>query len=397
MKMKDYDVIIVGGGPIGGFVSKKIVEKNYNVALFEAKKEIGLPLKCAGLVTKRVFEILKMPEENIVQNEIKGANIHSPSGKILKIGGDKTHALVIDREKFDKKIVKISQEKGTNLFLENKILSVQKKEKLVELKTSKNQEVRCKLVIGTDGPFSTIREHFGFSSPKEILLGIGAEISNTSMDPNFVEIFVGSNIAPGFFAWIIPTNKKGTTARIGLCVNQNVDHPAKYYFSNFLKNKNTKDFFEKIEITRKVGGVVPLGVLSKTFDSNVLLVGDAAAQVKPTSGGGIYTGLLCAGHCASTVIGSLEKNDFSASFLKKYQNLWKQDIGKELSRGMSFRRVFNHLSDKQMDKYIGHFQSPKIVEVINKYGDIDYPSKLVKPLIKKSPSLLNFVPGFLVK
>ncbi len=393
--MKIYDVAIVGGGPIGGYTAKKIASKGYKVAILETKKEIGIPLKCAGLVTERVFDFVNIPKQNIVQNKIKGARIHSPSGKILSIGGDKVHALVIDRENFDKEIIKNATNCGAKLYLENKVTAVHKTKSHIEIKTSQNIDIKCKLLIGADGPYSKIRGQFSLSQPTEILRGIGEEITNTTLDPDFVEIFVGKNIAPGFFAWIIPTNKDGTEARIGLCTKQDASHPPNYYFSKFLENSQTQPFLNKSKITKNIGGVVPLGTPKETYASNILLVGDAAAQVKPTSGGGIYTGLLCAGHCSTVAVDALQKNNFTDVLLKKYQKLWQNDIGRELSRGMKFRRVFINLTDKQMDKYIEKFNNPKIIETINRYGDIDYPSKLVKPLITKNPSLIKMLPGLI--
>ena len=392
---KKYDVAVVGGGPIGGNVAERIAEKNYKVAIFEQKKQIGMPLNCAGLVTPRVFDFLDFSENLVVQNRIKGANIHSPSGYTLTIGGDKLHAFVIDRIKFDQEIIKNSKKNGAEIFLGNKILSAQKHEQHIELLTSQKTEFSCKLLIGADGPYSKIRDIFSLPRPTEFLRGMGAEITGTSLDPDFVEIFVGNKTAPGFFAWIIPTNEKGTKARIGLCITQDSAYSPKHYFSNFFKNKHTSQYLENVEITKHLGGVVPLGALRKTCASNMMLVGDAAAQVKPTSGGGIYTGLLCAKHCSSVAIGALQKNDFSLRFLKKYHKLWSVDIGVELNRGMKFRKIFKTLSDKQMDKYILKFQNPKIREIITKYGDIDHPSKLVKPLLKKVPSLLRLIPSII--
>ena len=392
---KKYDVAVVGGGPIGGNVAERIAEKNYTVAIFEQKKQIGLPLNCAGLVTPRVFDFVDFSENLVVQNRIKGANIHSPSGYTLTIGGDKVHAFVIDRIKFDQEIIKNSKKNGAEIFLGNKVLSAQKHGQHIELLTSQKTEFSCKLLIGADGPHSKIRDIFSLPRPTEFLRGIGAEVTSTSLDPDFVEIFVGNKTAPGFFAWIIPTNEKGTKARIGLCITQDSAYSPKHYFSNFFKNKHTSQYLENIEIAKHIGGVVPLGALRKTCASNMMLVGDAAAQAKPTSGGGIYTGLLCAKHCSSVAIGALQKNDFSLRFFKKYHKLWSADIGVELNRGMKFRKIFKNLSDKQLDKYITKFQNPKITEIITKYGDIDHPSKLVKPLLKKVPSLLRLIPSII--
>jgi len=391
--MLEYDVAIVGGGPIGGYVAGEIARKKFKVAIFEKHKQIGTPINCAGLVTPRVFDFLDISKNVVIQNKIKGAHIHSPSGNILTIGGDKVHALVIDRSKFDRKIIKKSEEKGAEVFLESNVLSAQKIGNHIELMTSQRQDIKCKLLVGADGPHSKIRDRFAFPEPAEFLRGIGAEVTSINLNPNFVEIFVGRNIAPGFFAWMIPTDKNGTNARIGLCINQASSYSPKHYFSNFLKNKHSSSYLKNIKITKYMGGIVPLGALKKTYASNVLIVGDAAAQVKPTSGGGIFTGLLCASHCSTIAVDALQKNDYTSQFLKKYHKLWSADIGRELYLGMRFRKIYKNLTDKQIDKYIEKFQNPKITEIISKYGDIDFPSKLVKPLLKKIPSLLKLLPS----
>lgn len=391
--MFNYDAVVVGGGPVGGYIAGNIVEKKFKVAVIERNKQIGIPMNCAGLVTPRIFEFLKISKESIIQNKIKGANIHSPSGNILKIGGDKVHALAIDRPRFDQEIIRIAKDKGVEVFLNNNVLSAQKIKNHIEIKTSKNHDFKCKLIIGSDGPYSKVRDSFALPEPKEILRGIGAEIANTDLNPDFVEIFLGKNIAPGFFAWFIPLNRDGTRARIGLCISKEATKSPKHYFSNLFNNKISSDFIKNGKISNQFGGVIPLGALKKTYDSNVLLAGDAAAQVKPTSGGGIYTGLLCADHCSNISVEALQKNDFSNQSLKKYHKLWSADIGRELNLGMKFRKVFKKFTDKQFDKYIEKFKNPKINDIITKYGDIDYPSKLLKPMIKKIPSLLGLLPA----
>jgi len=393
--MLKYDVVVVGAGPVGGYVAGKIAEKNYKVIIFEKNKQIGIPVNCAGLVSPRVFDILDIKKEKVIQNTLKGANIHSPSGEVLTIGGNQIHAYAIDRTKFDNEIIKKSKEKGAEIFLENNVLSAQKIGEHIEITTSKKQEVKTKLLIGADGPYSKVRDRFILPEPKEFLRGFGAEINNTNLNPDFVDIFVGEKIAPGFFAWIIPTNNNGTKARIGLCISQNVKESPKFYFQNFLKNKNASNLLENIKIEKFIGGVIPLGFLKKTYASNILIVGDAAAQVKPTSGGGIYTGLLSANHCANVALDALQKNNFSSQFLKKYHKLWYSDIGLELFIGMKFRKIFKNITDNQINKYIKKFQNPKITELITRYGDIDYPSKLLKPLLKKTPTLIRLIPNII--
>ncbi len=390
--MKKCDVIIVGGGPIGGHVASLLAASGCSVSVFEEHKEIGLPLKCAGLVTPRVLDILGMKETTVVQNAIKGAHIHSPSNHILTVGGDKVHAFAINRSTFDKHIAHDAQHKGAIIFPNHKITAAQRQKDSIVLATSQDTEYKCKLVVGADGPHSKIRDRFSLPQPKEFLQGIGVEVTDTSLDPNFVELFVGNRIAPGFFAWIIPTNAKGTTARAGLCISSNTHGHPKQYLSDFLQHKNVLPFLNHSTISTYMGGSIPLGPLSKTYDNNILLVGDAAAQVKPTSGGGLYPGLCCARHCAVIVQDAIKNKTTTEKFLKQYQKRWHEEIGKELRLGMKFRTIFTRLTDAQFDKYIKKFQQQDITTIISRHGDIDYPSKLVKPLLKKAPTLLTLLP-----
>ncbi len=387
------DVLVSGAGPIGATVAGQIAEQNYKVAIIEKNNKIGDPVQCAGLVTERVLDLTNITKNsNIILNKVKGANIHSPSNKILSIGGNKTYAYVIDRSKFDKKIMDNSEEKGSQLFLKNKLISAQKSNKTIEIITSKDNSFKCKILVGADGPQSAIRDRFSLPQPEEVLIGIGAEIENTNLNPEFVEIFLGNTISPDFFAWMIPTNKDGTSARIGLCINKAESKKIKYFFKKFLNNKNTKEYLENIKITKKIAGQIPLGLIKKTYSSNVLLVGDAAAQVKPTSGGGIYTGLLSANHCSKTALEALKNHNYTENFLKKYQTLWQKEISREITAGMKFRKIFKKIDDSKIDKYINILNDKKTIQIINKYGDIDYPSKLIKPLLIRKPSLLRLLP-----
>lgn len=393
--MIETDVTIIGGGPIGATIAEKISKQNYKVILIEKNKKIGQNLQCAGIVTSKIFDYTYIEKKEIIQNKIKGARIHSPSNHVLEIGGGRTHALVIDRQLFDKKLIESAEKQGSKIITDEKLIDAESSDNQIKLKTNKNNSYKTKILIGADGALSNVRKHFKLSEPKEKLIGVGAEIKNTKLDPDYVEIFVGNKIAPGFFAWIIPTNNDGTQARIGLCKSEDSSHTPNYFFNHFLKQRNTQDFFKNIKVTKKIAGVIPLDFLKKTYKKNVMIVGDAASQVKPTSGGGIYTGLVAAECCSETALSSLQTNDFSSKKLFSYQKNWTSSIGKEIKIGLRFRKMFKSLKDDDFDKYIQLFQNEKIVNTINECGDIDFPSKLVKPLLKTSPSLVRFLPKLL--
>jgi len=392
--MDEYDIVVVGGGPVGCFVAEQLASKGRHVAVFEEHRTIGEPVHCAGLVTQRVFDISKCSQARIVQNKIYGAVIHSPAGSIFTIGGEKIHGLVINRQRFDETLSQNAQTAGADLLTGYKVVSAKKQENHISLAIQADEQtltVRCNILIGADGSHSHIRSIFGFPKPKEILQGIGAELSDTTLDPRFVHIFVGRSVAPGFFAWVIPTNTHGTTARIGLCIGKKSNHPLQHYYTTLLQ----QPLLEGTTMMKRFGGTIPLGPLKKTVDDHVMIVGDAAAQVKPTSGGGIYSGLLCATQCAIVAEEAVQKQQFDGEFLKHYHRSWAKEIGRELSLGMRFRKIFTSLTDEQLNKYLEKLNNKKTIDVINTHGDIDYPSRLALPLIRTSPSLLSLAPSML--
>jgi geranylgeranyl reductase family protein len=394
---KDYDVAIIGAGPVGGNLANELAKKGYNVAVFEEHREIGYPLQCAGLVTPRIFKLLNIKKQNIIQNKIHGARIHSPQDIKFIIGGNKLHAYVINRPLFDKAILQQASDNGASIYLQSRVSYAYKKREKVFLKIKNKISVSCKLLIGADGVHSSTRVWFNFPQPREILYGIGAELRlREKTDVEFVDIFIGENIAPGFFGWLIPINEE--KCRVGLCIGkESKKHSLKTCFNKFLHELQKQKIIENREVKPNIGGAIPLGLLKKTSSSNVMIVGDAAAQVKPLSGGGLYPGIKCSKHCISTTLYALEENDFSEASLQKYHKSWIGDIGKEIKKTLFIRKIFKKLSDRDMDKIAMLLKENRdLIDIISKYGDMDYPSKLIKPLLSNPKFLMHAVP-FAVK
>ena len=388
-----YTVAIIGGGPIGLFIAGKLATRGIKTIVFEEHDEIGLPLHCAGLITPRVFSLTPFSSDNLVLNRIKGAVIHSPLGYKLSIGGDRVHALAIDRIAFDKAMLKYAIKEGADISLNSKVEHMFFSNDEIKIKTNK-REVSSRFLVGADGATSIVRRSFDFPEPAEYLKCIGLHLLDTSFNPDFVEIFLGSNIAPGFFAWLIPINSRGTEARLGLCVRRNNPAP-KHYLDKLLKQPVIQEGLEGSTILSYTGGILPLGPLKRTVSSNILLVGDAAAQVKPTSGGGIYPGLSSARYCIDVLGRAAELNSSAAihKTLQSYHIHWMRDIGRELLFGMKLRRIFLKLSDKDLDSIFHKIDKPDVLETISKYGDIDYPSRLAKALMRKHPFIAaSFLP-----
>ena len=250
--MKHFDVIVSGAGPSGGFISSLLSKSGLNVGLFEEHNEIGRPVQCAGLVSLRVFDILG--ERRAVLNEIHGAQVHSPSGKTLTISQEKPKACVIDRSEFDKSLVEDAVDLGTVLHLGSKVRSAKRTEKGIQITVKKAGELSdfsSDLIIGCDGVGSKVARCFDFPKPKELLSGFGGEcLTDKPLDATYLDIFIGNKIAPGFFAWLIPTD---SGARLGLCTARDKQN-TRTYFENLMKFPQVKKRLGKIKINHFISG-----------------------------------------------------------------------------------------------------------------------------------------------
>ena len=388
--MDRYDVLIVGGGPIGSAVGRWAAEAGYSVAIFEEHEHIGSPLHCAGLVTDRAFSLPQLPQDSLVLNTITGAQIFSPMGGILRIGGDRPHALVIDRVRYDQAIAQEATAAGAMLFTGEKISAARQDSDGVRVEST-TTSVAGRILVGADGARSRIRSLFGFPQPAEYLEGVGGEITGLDLDPQTVLLFTGARVAPGFFAWVIPMNPDGTKARVGLCKIKGASPSMHECFEALLR----RPMLAHGSLECRYGGLVPLGAVEPSVLGRVMLVGDAAAQVKPTSGGGIVTGLLCARQCARTIVEALGHPVFSVQDLVPYQSRWKRVVGRELSWGMAFRRYYRGVGDEVLESWFRELRKPRVAAAISRHGDIDYPSRMVLPVLAAAPWLTVRLPGVL--
>jgi len=192
-------------------------------------------------------------------------------------------------------------------------------------------------------------------------------------DREKVEVHLGA--APGLFAWVIPLSED--RARIGLCV---VDQGCERLRA-FLKSDLIRKRLKGSPLALNVGGL-PLGPPPVTAVEGLLAVGDAAGQVKPTSGGGIYPGLVAAKIAGGVAAAAALEADASAVRLSEYDRLWRQAVGGELEIGMRLYRMMNKMTAAETDELIGYIASrPGLIKAIEDYGDIDRPSKLMARLL----------------
>ena len=382
-----YDAVVAGAGPAGSAAARLLAQEGFRVLLLEEHEGIGTPLHCSGLVTPRTLDEAGVGS-GVVVNRITGAHIYAPSGAHLTLGNEQTRALVIDRVGLDRALAEEAQRHGAELQLGAKLVSVERRGRELQVGVERggsHHVVTTRLLVGADGAHSQVARHMGLAEPGERVIGLGAEGILPHADEEYVKVFVGRSLAPGWFAWTIPLGQGRVRLGVGTSGEVKPVEGLRRLFSAF------PEHFHGWEPTRWTGGAIPLWSRRKIVADNVMLVGDAAAQVKPTSGGGIYPGLVGARVAAQTASQALARDDLSRKALSGYPKAWDGALGKEFKQGSDLRRVFRSLDDRDFDRLVRLFGRPRLLRAINKYGDIDFPGRMFARLTGLAPMLWLFV------
>ncbi len=399
-----YDIIIVGGGPIGSYMAHRSADSGYDVLLIDRKNEIGRPMQCAGLVNIGLFSLPGMEgiKDKVKLKEIYGADIYSPSGKMLPLRGKEVKALSIDRSAFDLELLRSAARSGSEIMIGTEVISASLLSKgggKVEIVRGKDRyTIMSDLIIGCDGPSSTIRRTMGFDIPQDTIPGVNMEIEIKcgTVPQERVGVLTGNDTAKGFFAWIVPSFGR-SGLRIGLSARTGND--VKKGMEKLIGDPRLASFLsldrldgEDVGLISSVYGGVPMGPPSKLFKGDCILIGDSAGMAKPTSGGGIFPGMRAVDTLSMT-LGDLGYRP--GRTLKEFSATWKKGYGKELTKGMVLRKIIRELSDEDIDKAIGALNDRKKLRLINETGDIDQPVSLAVKLLKMDPSLLMLIPRYL--
>ncbi|HLE46658.1 MAG TPA: NAD(P)/FAD-dependent oxidoreductase [Candidatus Thermoplasmatota archaeon] len=393
------DALVVGAGPAGSNTARLLARDGHRVLLLEDDEVVGEPMQCAGLVTPRLSKIVAFPQDDVVVNRIRGALIYSPAGRVLELDAGEPHAVLMDRCEFDRRVARTATEAGAELWTSAKWMSARRDnggfESDVLVRRDGKEDtvrIRSRLLIGADGVQTNVGRAFGIPRPREFLPGYEAEIEGMKLPrSDTIPVFASQELAPGFFSWIIPVTN--STGRAGLCMRLRRES-ALEHFHRFRAHPQVAPYFTpESRVTRPIVGTVPLGLPERFTDDGILLVGDACAMPKPTSGGGIYTGLVGSVFAAETASEALRRGDTKRRFLRRYERRFMRSrVGREIRIGWRLRRAFLHLRESEIEDAFRLLASRRATAVLDRFGDIDHPSHLLAPLFLAEPRLLKFLP-----
>ena len=398
----NYDVVVVGGGPAGCMAAKYAAKAGASTLIIEEDAAIGEPVQCAGLISTRALEESELRNRNSFINcEIKRAVVHSPSYE-LTLESPAQRAFAISRNIFDLELAKEAQKGGADIILDSKVKTVRKRDggkklTITTATTNGAKEIRAKVVIGADGVKSTVAQLSGLNVVRSSLSCVQIE-GDYEIEDTFAEIFVGKSIAPGFFAWTIPLGTENR-ARIGLCIDKRFSphsNPLLFLKRNLAEHPVMVKKYKGTVFSRTAGKIpIPVnaglqGRRHKTVkidnETGILLVGDAAAQIKPITGGGVYYGMKCGKIAGVLAAQACLMGDMKV--LEDYERRWRNEIGKEIAFGLKVHRLRCVMSDRDFDTIVQTLSQSEILQRIKKEGDMDYPSVVFRELLT-NPCLIK--------
>ncbi|MFU8796969.1 MAG: NAD(P)/FAD-dependent oxidoreductase [Dehalococcoidia bacterium] len=374
-----YDVIVVGAGPAGSYAAYKLASSGHRVAVFEEKSAPGVDSCCTGIISPECLESLDL-RTDVTLTRADSARFFAPSGRCLRFQAQKVQAYVADRGLLDRALAAKAQSRGAQYFFSSPIRSV------VPGKDGIQAEARCsgtsevftaRALVLASGCTTELPQRLGLGKVKRFLIGAQTELE--TRDITEVEVHFGRRVAPGSFAWLVPVSNNRAYAGLlsssdsGLLMQRFVDDLCR-------RGRATNGH---VKIRQKA---IPLETPARSYGDRVLAIGDAAGQVKRTTGGGIYFGHLGARIAAGVLDAALKSDDLTMRRLAAYQKQWKAKIGKELRRGQLARWALTRLSDAQIERVFDVLGSNGHVQHMIESGDIsfDWHSKLALAALRYS-------------
>ena len=342
-----YDAIVVGAGPAGNMAALRLSQQGRHVAVIDWRHDIGDKL-CTGIVGIECVRRFP-PDGRHVIREAKGATIVSPSGKRYHIERDDPQAFIIDRVAYVGDLAHKAAAAGAELILGLRVNEVEVTKTAVSVSTTDGNgrgSLSARLLLLTSGFGSPLVRAAGLRNGRngDYMAGVQAEVvaDGVVKEP---EVYLGQRVAPGSFGWLVPLD--GSRALAGIISRQRLNG----HMDDLLSGLRAQGRIREMTKGPSHWGV-PVRPAQRTYTDRVLVAGDAAGHVKPTTGGGIYYALLSGELAGETAADALRSGDLSAGSLRLYERRWKSLFGRELTIDYYARLLYESLRDEQIDRLL---------------------------------------------
>jgi geranylgeranyl reductase family protein len=368
------DVVVVGAGPAGTQAALTLAGRGRDVLVLEEHQTVGEPTHCTGLLGVEAFDEFDLPRD-VILGVAESARFWGANGEHITVRSEHISATVIDRLRLDQALLARAEAAGVETRTGVKVERIEVSRDGAELFAGELR-IRARAVVLACGANYRFHKALGLGMPAVFLQS--AQLEAAFPNTPDVEIQLGRDVAPAGFGWLVPLRRGDASyARIGLMSEDR----SRERFQVFLASLAERAGVDPAEFPEPRLKMLPLGPIAKTSSDRVLAVGDAAGLVKPTTGGGIYYGLISGRIAGDVLADGLASNRLDAGYLKVYETRWRKRLGQEIRIGLAFRRLAARMNDESIDALIALAKVNGIVPLLQRTASFNWHSTAALALL----------------
>lgn len=343
LDFSESKTVIVGGGPAGLQVARFLGQRGIPTVLMEEHIRVGLPQHCTSLVSiDGLHKYIRVSERKVVSNKLRGAWFIAPDGSRLLVEQSRPVAVVLKRPTLEEVLLE-EVSPSAEILLGRK----------GELKSLNKQGI----VINATGITSLLVSDS--SARQHVLPALQYDLAVSGDCGNeHVFIFLGKRFSRGLFAWAVPLSEK--VYRVGLASKGNTIGRLELLVRDLYRQTGCLKPVKRLAVYG--GAVYTGGMLRRLIRGTVILIGDAAGQTKPTTGGGLVYLSLAAQKLADAI---------QAGNLAMYEHAVVKELGFEMRVQLFVRRLLDLLSDRELSDLLAQFKREGAEELISREGSMD--------------------------
>jgi digeranylgeranylglycerophospholipid reductase len=345
-----YDVIVIGAGPAGSTAARYAAAGGASVLMLEKDRDVGYPVRCGEAVSHEGVVQFIQPDEKWIAARCTRFRLIAPNGSavIPRLDG---LAYVLERRIFDYELAKVAAREGAEVVTKAYAYDLIKPNGPVEgvrvLIKDQRVDIRASVVIAADGVESRVGKWAGIDTTTHIHdMESCAQVTLTgiNVEEDILDFYFGDEVAPGGYLWVFPKGKDAANVGLGVNVENGKKKAAIKYLEEFVERK----FPGSAILTRIAGGVPCAKTCDEIVKNNVMLVGDAAHQVNPLSGGGIISGMIGGMIAGQVGAEAIRKNDLK--HLAEYEKRWHKRLGWRHEVFYNIKEAISRFSDDTLNK-----------------------------------------------
>lgn len=377
------DVVVIGGGPAGLYGSRELVRRGFKVVLLEDHGDVGEKVLCTGIIGTPAFDQFALPRHTIL-GAVRETKAVSKYGTAVHYCPPKPLAYIVDKRAFNLALAESAEAAGVELRPNSRAeeIVVDADGVYVTVRHSEGERytLTSRVVIIACGVSYSLTKRLGLGRPSDFLHGAQTEVPRTWT--SCTEILLDKDISPDAFAWVVPMTNGWT--RVGVMTKGDASASLQKLLDRVLPEwRESPD----IHLASKP---IAQSLISQSYRDRVLVVGEAAGQVKGTTGGGIYFALLGAHYAVEATDHAFARGSFNARTLAHYERGWRSAMGDELWLGHFFRRLYARLRNEDVDALLSLAAKNGLMDLIREKADFDWHRDLIVAMLK-SPSVQRIV------